>query len=152
MEDRTMENIHTDIIKRYHTLCSRLGLTQDEKHEMLSAYGVGSSKDMDTHDLLDLCAKLSDDLNKRQHTDECEKLRKRVMAAIGSYLKASGRHSNATIIKAIACRATKHDDFNKIPRERLRNLVYLFNNKQEDKEEVESIVNGKVVPFVPKEH
>lgn len=143
-----MELIHNDIIKRYHTLCGRLGMTQDEKLEVLRAYGVESSRDMDTHDLLDLCAKLSDDLNKRQHTDESEKLRKRVMAAIGGYMKANGKYCNASIIKAIACRATKHTDFNKIPRERLRNLVYLFNNKLADKEEVESIISGKVVPFV----
>ena len=148
MEDKTMEQIHNDIIKRYHTLCGKLGLTQDEKHEMLGAYGVESSRDMDTHDLLDLCAKLSKDLNKRQHTDEKDKLRKRVMAAVGGYLKANGKPCNASIIKAIACRATRHNDFNKIPRERLRNLVYLFNDKLADKQEVESIVSGRLVPFV----
>ena len=68
-----------------------------------------------------------------------DKLRKRVMAAVGSYLRKTGRKSNATVIKAIACRATGHTDFNKIPRERLRNLIGLFNNKVKDSEAVDII-------------
>ena len=74
------------------------------------------------------------------------------MAAIGSWLKMCGRESNATVIKAIACRASKHSDFNKIPLERLRNLVYLFNNKVKDRDAVddvtESITEAKNVVFV----
>lgn len=61
------------------------------------------------------------------------------MAAIGSWLKMCGKESNATVIKAIACRATKHDDFNKIPLERLRNLVHLFNNKIKDRDAVDDM-------------
>ena len=71
-----------------------------------------------------------------------DKLRKRVMASIGSYLKATGRESNAAVIKGIACRATGHADFNKIPRERLRNLVAAFNNKVKDAQAVSDITNA----------
>ena len=71
-----------------------------------------------------------------------EKRRKRVMAAIGGYLKATGKESNATVIKGIACRATGHTDFNKIPRERLRNLVAAFNNKVKDAQAVNDIADA----------
>lgn len=150
-EDKTMEGIHNDLIKKYHVLCKGLGLTQEERLVMLSAYGVESSKDMDTHDLLDLIAKLNKDLNKQHKADESDRLRKQVMAAIGNWLRSQGKYSNASIIKGIACRASGKEDFNKIPRERLRNLVHLFNNKVKDAETVEGITSGKIVPLIPKE-
>ena len=49
------------------------------------------------------------------------------------------------MIKAIACRATAHDDFNKIPRERLRNLIALFNNKVKDSEAVDKLTAAEDV-------
>ena len=123
-----MDTIHRQLLKKFHTLCSVLGMTADEKQSLIEAYGVESSRDIDTHDLVDICAKLSKQAGNQKQQDY-DKLRKQCMAAIGSWLKMCGRECNATIIKAIACRAAKKDDFNKIPLERLRNLVYLFNNK-----------------------
>ena len=116
-----MDEIHRGILKKFHTLCGVLGLTDDEKHAIVSSYGVESSRDMDTHDLINVCAKLSEQANKKAGHGEVDKLRKRVMASIGAYLRATGRESNATVIKGIACRASGYDDFNKIPKERLRN-------------------------------
>lgn len=135
-ENRTMDAIHKDLLKKYHTLCGVLGMSDAEKKATLMAYGVESSCDLDTHDLIDLCAKLSGEANKRTGTDDMDRLRKRVMAAIGSWLKSEGRYANSDIIKGIACRATGHSDFNKIPRERLRNLIGAFNNKVKDAETV----------------
>lgn len=140
MENKTMDQIHRDILRKFHTLCSKLGLTDEEKRAIVESYNVGSSRDIDTHDLIDICARLSDDLNKKSGSGDVDKLRKRAMAAIGGYLRAIGKESNASIIKGIACRATGHTDFNKIPRERLRNLIALFNNKVKDGESVNSIV------------
>ena len=90
---------------------------------IIAGYGVESSADIDTHDLIDLCNKFA----------------KQAMVAIGGWLKAEGRESNAEIIKAIACRATQHSNFNRIPAERLRNLYYAFRKKQKDKESVDII-------------
>lgn len=136
-----MDKIHRDILKKFHTLCSVLGLTDAEKRAIVESYGVESSRDMDTHDLINVCGKLSAQANEKTGAGEMDKLRKRVMAAIGGYLKATGRESNATVIKGIACRATGHADFNKIPRERLRNLVAAFNNKVKDAQAVNRIVD-----------
>jgi Ca2+-binding EF-hand superfamily protein len=141
VENRTMDRIHRDILKKFHTLCGVLGLTADEKLAIVESYGVDSSRDMDTHDLIDVCGKLSAQANKKTGGDETDKLRKRVMAAIGGYLRAAGKESSATLIKGIACRATGYDNFNRIPKERLRNLVATFNNKVKDAQAVDEIVN-----------
>nr|DAR04588.1 MAG TPA: Protein of unknown function (DUF1018) [Caudoviricetes sp.] len=141
-ENKTMDAIHRNILKKFHTLCSVLGLTEAEKRAIVESYGVESSRDMDTHDLIDVCGKLSQQVDARKGTGDMDKLRKRVMAAIGSYLKATRQASNAALIKGIACRATGHDDFNKIPRERLRNLVAAFNNKVKDAQAVNEITSG----------
>lgn len=138
-ENKTMDEIHRNLLKKYHTLCSVLGLSTAEKQAIAESYGVESSRDIDTHDLVNICAKLSAQANAKSGAGDMDKLRKRVMASIGRYLKQSGKASNASMIKAIACRATGHDDFNKIPRERLRNLIGLFNNKVKDGEAVNKI-------------
>lgn len=141
-ENKTMDEIHRGILKKFHTLCHVLGLTDDEKRTIVESYGVESSRDMDTHDLIDVCASLAEQANKQTGTADLDKLRKRVMAAIGSYLRTVGKVSNASVIKGIACRATGYADFNKIPRERLRNLVGAFNNKVKDTQSVEDIANA----------
>ena len=137
-----MDEIHRGILKKFHTLCHMLGLTDDEKRTIVESYGVESSRDMDTHDLIDVCASLAEQANKKTGTADLDKLRKRVMAAIGGYLRMIGKESNASVIKGIACRATGYADFNKIPRERLRNLVGAFNNKVKDAQSVEDIANA----------
>lgn len=138
-ENKTMDEVHRGLLKKFHTLCSVLGLSAEEKAAIAESYGVESSRDIDTHDLVNICAKLSAQANQKQGTGDMDKLRKRAMAAIGQYLTKSGRKSNATVIKAIACRATGHTEFNKIPRERLRNLIGLFNNKVKDSEAVDKL-------------
>lgn len=137
-ENKTMDEIHRGLLKKFHTLCSLLGMSADEKQTLISGYGVDSSRDIDTHDLVDLCGKLSSDLDKKSG-DDSDYLRKRVMASIGGWLRMNGKFENAAIIKGIACRATGYSEFNKIPRERLRNLISLFRNKQEDKRRVEQV-------------
>lgn len=141
-ENKTMDEIHRGILKKFHTLCHVLGLTDDEKRTIVESYGVESSRDMDTHDLIDVCASLAEQANRKIGTADLDKLRKRVMAAIGGYLRMIGKESNASVIKGIACRATGYADFNKIPRERLRNLVGAFNNKVKDAQSVEDIANA----------
>jgi hypothetical protein len=144
-ENKTMDEIHRGLLKKYHTLCSVLGLSAEEKRAIAESYGVESSRDIDTHDLVNICAKLSEQANQKTGTGDMDKLRKRVMASIGQYLRKSGRKSNASVIKAIACRATDHDDFNKIPRERLRNLIALFNNKVKDSDAVDKLTAAEDV-------
>ena len=133
-----MDKIHNGVLRKFHTLCSRLGLTAAEKRAIVESFGVESSADIDTHDLINVCATLSMQLEGGKN-DTMDKLRKQVMAAIGGYLRKIKRDGNAEIIKGIACRATGYTTFNKIPAERLRNLYNTFRNKQKDIDAVERI-------------
>ncbi len=126
-----MDKIHSGLLRKFHTLCSRLGLNETEKLAIVESCGVESSADIDTHDLIDICALLSRQLGENKG-DEMNTLRKRAMASIGGYLRQINLESNAEIIKGIACRSTGYTDFNKIPVERLRNLYNTFRNKQKD--------------------
>jgi len=126
-----MNDLHSKILRKFHTLCSACGMTPEEKAAVVASFGVDSSADINTHDLIDVCNKLAGQLGQNRDTSK-DRLRKQVMAAIGGYLKKIGHESNADIIKGIACRSTGYDDFNKIPVERLRNCYYAFVNKQKD--------------------
>ena len=132
---RVMDNLHKQILRKFHTLCSVAGMTADEKAALVSSYGVESSADIDTHDLIDICHTLD-----RQVNAETDMLRKRVIAAIGGYLRAIGREESLELIKGIACRAGGYGSFNKIPKERLRNLYSAFSNKRKDFEGVDAVV------------
>ena len=132
-----MDDIHKKVLKKFHTLCGVCGMTKDEKAALIASYGVESSADIDTHDLIDLCAKLS----KQAVQPDMDRLRKRAMAAIGGYLRMTGQHENTDLIQGIACRATGYESFNQIPAERLRNLYSCFTNKQKDIKAVDGITD-----------
>ena len=47
-ENKTMDSIHRGLLKKFHTLCSVLGMSEEEKRSLIEAYGVDSSRDIDT--------------------------------------------------------------------------------------------------------
>lgn len=141
-ENKTMDQIHRGLLKKFHTLCSVLGMTDDQKKDILSSWGVESSRDLDQHQLIDICAKLSEQVNHKDGTASLDKLRKQVIAAIGSWLRETYQSQGISKIKGIACRATGYGDFNKIPRERLRNLIATFNNKVKDARAVDALTDA----------
>ena len=148
-----MDSLQAGVIKRYHTLCTNLGLSPEDKEALLAPYGCTSSKDMETHDLIDVCAALAKELDKRTEGADIQKLRKRVMAAIGAYLRSEGKAESPSLIKGIACRATGYRSFSKIPKERLRNLIGLFNEKRRDKQAVDALTvpqdEAPTAPYFP---
>ena len=81
-ENKTMDQIHRGLLKKFHTLCGVLHMTEDQKKDLLSSWGVESSRDLDQHQLIDICAKLSEMVNKKQGRATLDQLRKRVIAAI----------------------------------------------------------------------
>ena len=137
-----MDQIHRGLLKKYHTLCTVLGLDDEAKHAILASWGVESSRDLTQHQLIDICAKLSEQVNEKDGTASLDKLRKRVIAAIGGWLRETGQSENISKIKGIAMRAGGYDDFNKIPRERLRNLIATFNNKVKDARAVDALTDA----------
>lgn len=118
------------LLRKFHTLCSKAGMTQDEKAALISSYGHISSADMEDSQLQDACIKLQ--LSTNPKLAEMDTWRKRVFAAIGSYLRFAGKTETPEFIKAIACRSTGFDRFNEIPVERLRNVYYAFTKKHKD--------------------
>ena len=125
-----MEKNQKWLLKRFHGICGRLGMTPEDKLAAISGYGCESSADMSDEDLKDLCFKLEKQLDPA--LAELDACRKRVFAAIGSYLEFVGKESSPELIKAVACRATGYDTFNRIPADRLRNIYHAFTKKHKD--------------------
>jgi GH18 family chitinase len=121
---------HAKLVKKYHTLATKIGLDKFDKSAIMESYGVTSSLDLTVSELQDLCLQLEKDLN--PNAPQLDKLRKQVMASIGGWLRTICQESDAQRIKGIACRATGHRNFNDIPAERLRNIYHTFLNKQKD--------------------
>jgi cell division septum initiation protein DivIVA len=128
---QTIEKQKNQLLKRFHVLLGQLGGdARDAKEAILDSFGVQSSRDLDVHDLLDICDNLEMVLDPRKKSSET--LRRRLMAAIGGWLRAMNREESAELIKAIACQAARVNEFNKITDERLRSLYYAFNKKTRD--------------------
>ncbi len=125
------------LLRKFHTLCSKLNMTADMKLDLLSGYGVESSKDLSNSELLEICDKLNGILNPEDA--KIDKMRKRVIAAIGGWLKTVGKDGGIDYIKGIACRAAEAENFNKIPADRLTNIYNMFVKKQRDAKAVNVI-------------
>ena len=137
-ETKVMDKIHKDLLKKYHTLAGQLGMTDEEKRALLAQYKVQSSVDLSQHELVDVCAYLSREIERRYGHQSMDALRKRLIAVVGKYLTACGKSEvNISYIKATACRAAEIKDFNRIPRERLRSLYGAFSIKLKDIKRVE---------------
>ena len=137
-----MDQIQRGLLKKFHTLRTVLGLDDEAKRAILTSWGVESSRDLNQHQLIDICAKLSEQVDHKQGTARLDKLRKQVIAAIGRWLRETGQAESISIIKGIAMRASGYSDFNKIPRERLRNLIATFNNKVKDSRAVDALTDA----------
>ena len=129
-----MDKVQRDLIRKYHAVAASAGLSESERHAILSSYGVESSRDLTQHQLIDVIATISSNLNEHQ-----DRLRKRLIASIGRYLRTAGYEENIDTIKATAVRASGYDSFNKIPPERMRSLIFAFNHKTRDLESVAEI-------------
>ena len=134
------------LLKKFHTLCTKLGMKDCEKKALIESFGVESSKDLDNHQLIDLVHTLEMKANPK--AGEGNQLRKRVIAAIGGWLRVSGREENLDLIKGIACRATGYDSFNKIPNERLRNIYCAFSKKTQDQKKINEITDNFFVQMM----
>ena len=137
-ETKVMDKIHKDLVKKYHTLAGQLGMTDEDKRALLSQYNVKSSVDLSQHQLIDVCACLSREIERQCGHQSMDALRKRLIAVIGKYLKACGKSEvSISYIKGVACRSCGIREFNRIPRERLRSLYGAFRIKLKDIKKVE---------------
>lgn len=123
--------------KIFHALCARIGMNEDDRRTMLIAnYGVESSCDLNSHQLTDLIFTLE---QKTNGANEMDKARKKLIAAIGGWMRALHIKDDMDKIKAIACRASGCERFNQISKERLNSLYFAFKNKQKDLNTVDAL-------------
>lgn len=126
------------LLRKFHTLCTRLNMDAEMKLALISGYGVESSKDLTNAELLELCDKLNDILNPEDA--KRDKMRKRVIAAIGGWLRLIGKgNEGVDYIKGIACRAAKTEKFNQISYDRLTTLYTMFLKRQMDAKAVNEV-------------
>jgi len=132
-----IEKQKKNLLKRYHFLIGKLGITNDEKMAILASYGVESGRDLSVGNLTDLCNRLSLVMN--PDAANVDAWRKRAIASVGAWLRIVGKDNNIEVIKAIICRATGYETLNEIPKERLSNIYYAFLRKKNDFKAVCSI-------------
>lgn len=118
------------LLKKFHTLCGKAGLSVDEKRAMVESYGHISSKELTITELANLCNNL--EAMMRPDLVELDKYRKRLIASIFAWREAMSDKATMAEVKAIACRAAQANRFNAIPLERLRSLYNAFNKKTKD--------------------
>ena len=128
---------HKWTLKRFHTLCSQLNMSEDVKRGIVYSYGKESSRDMTVQELTDVCAKLEEDLS--PELSELNAWRKRLIKKIGFWCKAMNLPSDGDYIKAIACRAAKRKTFNSIPQYKLCSLYNSFKEQVKDLEAVKEM-------------
>jgi hypothetical protein len=138
----TIDKQQSWLLKRFHTLCTKLAIKPYEKEAIVSTYGCISSKDLTVKQLAMAC----DSLDKRLNPEivEVDRWRKRVMGVIGGWLRIMSVEQTAEKIKGIACRATNAANFNAIPKERLINIYYAFLKKQKDFKAVDGIAKEEL--------
>lgn len=108
------------LIKQFHTVCSKSGIKPEERREIVGSFGRESSRELTEKELEDIIRSISED---------GDKWRKRVMASIGAWLRGVNIEHSPVLIKAIACRAAGSPHFNAIPVARLRDVYYEFVRK-----------------------
>lgn len=136
----TTKSKHT----QFFALLKLMGLSNDDRRDFIYDYtdGVTGSLSELANVYPGMYQKMIGDMRhavRQIKTNGDDKLRKRVIAAIGGYLRVTGQECNITYIKATACRATGYKTFNAIPTERLRNIYNAFSKMQKDFKAVDKI-------------
>lgn len=136
----TTEKTKNALIKKFHTLIRKEGISAENKELILEQYGVQSTKDLRINELIEVCDYIA---NGQKATED--KWRKSLIASIFGWLKKMNRtDANMDMVKAIACRAAGAAKFNEIPLERLRSLYYAFSKKARDIDLVSEITAAEI--------
>ena len=115
------------LLRKYHTVCRDLGITEQEKEAIKESFCVQSSRSLSENQLIDRLVKGADQTKTRKSQGDL--WRKRTMAAVGAWLRMMNKTEDADTLKAIICRASGYDNFNRIPVGKLRSIYYEFVQK-----------------------
>jgi hypothetical protein len=143
----TIDKHKNALIKRFHTLIGKAGISPENKAIILAQYGVDSSKDLNVTELIEVCNAIDYQVNPA--LAETDRWRKRLIAAIYGWLKKMGKHEATTEqVKAIACRAASVERYNQIAPDRLRSLYFAFNRKSKDLDMVSEITAAEIETLI----
>ena len=117
-------------LKQLMTILSIQKVSDEDRAQLVCSWTKGrttSARELRPGEMQDIVDKL-------QHADQNNPdiWRKRVMAAIYGFLGKMNKEATPELVKGIACRAAKVQDFNKIPTQRLVSLYTAFTNMQKD--------------------
>lgn len=127
------------LIRKFYALSKAINFNDTLKQELFSQFGKSRLSELPTAEIKSCCEILQMTADKLNGMD---KDRKRVLAAICSWLKQTGQGENIELAKAIACRATGYETFKRIPTERLKNIYNCFVKKSKDFKSVDSITEA----------
>lgn len=125
--------LHKQVVKRYHTLASKLALTDNDKKAIMGSYGVESSLELTTSKLTEVCETLQEMLNKKtgaaRKVNELDRLRKGCIACLCRYIELRGIKTNDIVgyAKQIACRSAQRERFNQLTASELHGVIGYFN-------------------------
>lgn len=131
------------LLKKFHTLCAKAVVDADTKRGIVESFGVFSSRELTTDELLQACTILEGMQTKI--AQEMDTWRKRVIASIDGYMRLTGGDRAIEYVKGVACQSTGYNSFNSIPRERLINIYNAFLNKQKDYRRVGGIIDNDIL-------
>lgn len=117
-------------LKQLMTILSIQKVSDDDRAQLVCSWTKGrttSARELRPEEMQDIVDKLQ---NADQNNPDV--WRKRVMAAIYGFLSKMNKEATPELVKGIACRAAKVQDFNKIPTQRLVSLYTAFTNMQKD--------------------
>ena len=117
-------------LKQLMTILSMQKVSDDDRAQLVCSWTKGrttSTRELTAKEMQDIVDKLQ---NAEQSNPDI--WRKRVMAAIYGFLGKMNKEATPELVKGIACRAAKVQDFNKIPTQRLVSLYTAFTNMQKD--------------------
>lgn len=118
------------LLRKYHTVCRDLGITEQEKEAIKESFGVNSSRSLSENQLINLIDRLVKGADQtKTHKSQGDLWRKRTMAAVGAWLRIMNKTEDADTLKAIICRASGFSNFNRIPIGKLRSVYYEFVQK-----------------------
>ncbi len=117
-------------LKQLMTILSMQKVSDEDRAQLVCSWTKGrttSARELTPKEMQDIVDKLQ---NAEQSNPDV--WRKRVMAAIYGFLNKMNKEATPELVKGIACRAAKVQDFNKIPTQRLVSLYTAFTNMQKD--------------------
>lgn len=133
----TTEVTRKSLIKRFHTLLGRYGIDNKAKEGLLAGFGVESSTELDVNALLQLCEAV--ERIGKPEDEKMDKLRKRLIAGVGAWLRAMGKTESIDLIKGIIRRASGGVELNKLTSTELNSLYNAFLRSKKDLSNVRSM-------------